>query len=196
MDWEPYTGRKIVCVRDDWTDLDGPEARPVRGQEYTIRGVDKVSPGDFPCLYLVEIVNPVLEFEGGWFEMSFDQRAFRPLDARQTSIECFEKLLEPTKRADEMPVRLDPLTARAVRSGFAPAPLPFPMHHLRPQEAHALFNHEATLDELAASGGLTAPEILAILEGRSADPTQRPAEAFHKLADFLRAARARKWNLT
>src|SRR5262245_41415899 len=92
-----YVGQKIVCVNvRHWPRGFGYKPTlPKKGSVYTIRAIVpcRVLYGlDEDGLHLVEIVNPtqVSIFK---FELAFRMSRFRPVHT--TSIEVFEKMLEP-----------------------------------------------------------------------------------------------------
>lgn len=104
LGWEPYSGRKVVCLRDGWNVAQGEHA-PVAGRIYTIRSVDPGRrPGD-DRLYLKfhEIVNAPRKYKEGFEECSFDMNEFRPIDDRRTDISIFRGLLEPARQGARVP---------------------------------------------------------------------------------------------
>lgn len=84
-------GEKVICIDDDFAvSREDWEVYPQLNGIYTIRWID---PGDDACfLWLVEIVNPIAEYEGEIGEASFDAENFRPLVERKT--ETGFKILE------------------------------------------------------------------------------------------------------
>ena len=98
-----HVGQKIVCVNDDAVNIAVLSGlcdvnfywpnRPKKGGIYTLRDVmfDEVF-----CIYglrLVEIVNPVRLFVGGFREGGFREDQFRPLEERKTDISVFQRML-------------------------------------------------------------------------------------------------------
>lgn len=95
-------GQRVTPITDskDWTFgisrvPPGPEIiLPLLGMVYTIRGIHYYSRYDIFGITLVEIRNPVNHVAGFLAqEPDFCSKNFRPV--RETSIECFEKLLAP-----------------------------------------------------------------------------------------------------
>lgn len=59
-----------------------------------------------------------------------------------------------------------------------------PLSLLEPHAAQAMKNHGKTLDELAAAGGLSHTEAMAVIEDRDHNPTQDHGEAMHLLCNL------------
>lgn len=74
MNWK--IGQKIVCVRDCLARCFQQEILPKKGEIYTIREITHYT---MVCFRLVEIVNPVLSYEQGVGEATFDAKHFRPI---------------------------------------------------------------------------------------------------------------------
>lgn len=90
--WDPYSGRKVVCIQDEWYTLNGEQV-PVAGKVYTIREIGSTNGGIY--IRLMEIVNAPRQYANGFAECAFDLDGFRPVDERKTDISEFEKLLKP-----------------------------------------------------------------------------------------------------
>lgn len=106
IDWEPYTGRKIVCVCDAWRKHKFAHLLtfPRRDVTYTIREWcwgSSPSRCNWVFLRLLEVVNPIMQFDDAHGEANFDARFFRPVDERETDISVFERLLVPAGRQKE-----------------------------------------------------------------------------------------------
>jgi hypothetical protein len=88
-------GQRMACV-EDWNDKELYPAIyfPEKGKTYTIRGMPEAWDGKVTRtgLWLVEIHN-ILGPQGQ--EYCFDPEHFRPLVARKTSIEIFQRMLTP-----------------------------------------------------------------------------------------------------
>src|ERR1043166_4240113 len=95
MGW--YIGQRVRCVRDNFVLFpDRPEVtrmvkhkKPKRGEIYTIRGfnqpADNWEINETLGLYLQEIVNPELRYQGGRKkELSFDVSGFEPVEMEKT----------------------------------------------------------------------------------------------------------------
>lgn len=96
-----HVGQKVVCVdgkfHPDFCDV---PCLPVEGAVYTIRAIElmtAVTGERSPIIKLVEIVNPVMEWEIGDEEFGFVPRRFRPLVERKTDISLFKAMLNPSK---------------------------------------------------------------------------------------------------
>lgn len=85
-------GQKVVCVDSEPGEpRRNPEQWPLRGSVYTIRSFNPQSGG----VRLVEIVNPAYLYKGGWMELSFFPRRFRPV--KTTNIDVFRQMLNPVR---------------------------------------------------------------------------------------------------
>lgn len=102
MDWDPFVGRKVVCVWDTWDARNG-EITPKKGEVYTIRDAESgVTASERIYIRLAEIVNEPRMYVEGTHECNFYKGAFRPLVDRQTDISVFrEMLLTPRVLATE-----------------------------------------------------------------------------------------------
>ena len=98
-----HVGQQVVCVNDKFSsDLRWRQTVhlfPVRNAIYTIREIHVEGPLTGFCFH--EIVNPCTWFAAGLGEPAFNSRNFRPV--KTTSIEVFEKLLNPTDRMVRTP---------------------------------------------------------------------------------------------
>ena len=94
-------GQKVVCTKAPLKRyLRSGEVAPTRGTIYTVRGIDppRAPPNDFISIWLVEIVNPTLDYgTHGMLECTFDARKFRPLVERKTDISIFTKMLDGSR---------------------------------------------------------------------------------------------------
>ena len=105
LSWDPYAGRKVVCVMPPgatWTKLQG-EHVPESGRVYTIRTATVEHDGEV-YLRLYEVVNaPRVYWDGPHryvvCECTFEARAFRPVDERETDISIFTALLDSAGKA-------------------------------------------------------------------------------------------------
>jgi hypothetical protein len=89
-------GQKVVCVADYWTkDCYDGVRYPTEGEVYTLRTVEFDERHGCVFVHLEEIKNPVLRYQGGMLESSFDALAFRPLVERKTDISIFKAMLTP-----------------------------------------------------------------------------------------------------
>jgi hypothetical protein len=90
-----HVGQKVVCVKAEWSDLNG-ETAPVAGGIYTIRAIITY-PDDFAGLLLVEIINAPRYYAEGLFECDFIATKFRPIVERKTDISIFTAMLTGSK---------------------------------------------------------------------------------------------------
>jgi hypothetical protein len=88
----------------------------------------------------------------------------------------------------DMPITVSPAVRELVKD--SPPALPLPWDVIAPHEVRAMVNHGKTLEELAAAGGLSACEAVAIIEDR-AWREMPPANAFRRLAKLVREHGAR-----
>lgn len=93
MSWA-RPGVKCVCVDASWPSGSwyGPEALPVKGQQYTIRDLETYEGTN--CCRLVEIVNPLMDYNQGMIEAAFALKRFRPLVTQQDDIALFAHHLD------------------------------------------------------------------------------------------------------
>lgn len=98
-------GKRVVCICDPWY-LDRHDYRrgiakfPKKGGVYTIRAHRMSRYGEGLGLLLVEIVNPKNQYLGGFMEVSFLARRFKPLD--ETRLDVFRSLLTPIKQKEKI----------------------------------------------------------------------------------------------
>lgn len=92
-------GQKVVCI-DDF-DFDGLRRKtriqlPIKGEIYTIRELHSFPNGDLG-LRLCEIVNPVVNYDDGKQECTFNSHGFRPVDETfgEAICESLEVMTEP-----------------------------------------------------------------------------------------------------
>lgn len=89
-------GQKVVCIRDDFArDRYAGVRYPEHGKVYTLRTVEFDDRYQLTFVRLAEICNPVLMYQGGMTEVSFDAEAFRPIVERKTDISIFKAMLTP-----------------------------------------------------------------------------------------------------
>lgn len=107
-------GQRVACIKEgDWMDaLDVPN-RPKGGSIYTIR--EKASDGI--GLLFHEIRNPRTLHQEGLTEPAWHPHRFRPLVDRKTSIEVFQKMLNPSPQKVRDHIMFDTL-ADVVRAGI------------------------------------------------------------------------------
>lgn len=86
-----HIGQQVVCIMDNWADLDPDEVCPVKGQVYTIREIIPYTDGIH--FRFEEIVNKPLHYKEGLLECHFSFYAFRPV--RKTNIDVFTAMLAP-----------------------------------------------------------------------------------------------------
>lgn len=88
-------GQKVVCVYDGWNRPSRGEIFPKVGNVYTIRDIiaGRFNPQN-TYLRLVEIVNPVIQYDLDRAEAQFNVEAFRPAVERKTDISIFTKILD------------------------------------------------------------------------------------------------------
>lgn len=99
-----YVGQKVVRLEPPSMEdmfAEYPILRtlafPETGKIYTIRGFHRCLGSE--RIWLEEINNPPILFRYiGMSEVSFDPRYFRPIVERKTSIEIFERMLNPSKQ--------------------------------------------------------------------------------------------------
>ena len=98
-----HVGQQVVCVSDRFSsDMRWRRTVrlfPVLNAIYTIREIHVEGPLTGFCFH--EIVNPCAWFAAGFGEPAFNSRNFRPVKA--TSIELFQRLLNPTDRTVQAP---------------------------------------------------------------------------------------------
>lgn len=99
MDWEPYTGRRVVCINDNWMDRLG-ETFPERGCVYTIRSAAPGVGGIF--LRFFEIVNAPQVYIQGADECDFAACCFRPVVDRRVDISALVHATPPSCAADRV----------------------------------------------------------------------------------------------
>lgn len=102
-------GQKVVCVKSRRYGGTGAEIMPVKGNVYTVRGIDLNRPG-CNCevgLWLEEITNPPMDYRGGIEECSFDATRFRPLVEKktETGMAILREILDRETITDKPPVR-------------------------------------------------------------------------------------------
>jgi hypothetical protein len=96
-------GKKVVCVDGSRPQVgDYPEAFPIEGCIYTIRGFE-IGRGDEIGeigVVLEEIVNPPREFVQGCHELSFKPERFRPLVSKsvEAGMDVLRKLCKGKKQ--------------------------------------------------------------------------------------------------
>jgi len=91
-------GQKVVCVDATFIGRTPPNLPRLNGI-YTLR--DSFSADGWTWWRLVEIVNPPSAVYGGRYgimEPAFAPSRFRPVVSRQTSIEIFTAMLNPSKQ--------------------------------------------------------------------------------------------------
>ncbi len=90
-------GKRVVCVRGPVRHMGCNCVQPIIGAIYTIRDIEAENCGEV-ILHLEEIHNDRRKHRG--FEHYFVAARFRPV--RETSIDCFTKLLEtpPVKQTE------------------------------------------------------------------------------------------------
>lgn len=95
-------GQKVVCIDAKFLpgSYYGDENLPILGHIYTVREIQVAehAPGQPVVVRLVEIVNPLKEYQFGTMECAFLAYRFRPLEKRKTDISIFLKLLTPAGR--------------------------------------------------------------------------------------------------
>lgn len=91
-------GQKVVCV-EAWSRYGlgrGDEIGPTQDSIYTIReigvGLHPTCPDELH-VRLDEIVNPVIEYKCGKYEVAFRATRFRPVVERKTDISVFTAML-------------------------------------------------------------------------------------------------------
>lgn len=89
-----YVGQEVECI-GDFSPRYGVMNVPIKGNVYKIRDIVCIS--ENVGFHLVEISNPVVQFNDAYTEGSFQDKRFRPLVKKTTSIECFEKFLKEVK---------------------------------------------------------------------------------------------------
>lgn len=95
LDWK--VGQQVVCIhRIVMAPLDGMVV-PMVGGIYTIRSFSESVMGEIGVRF-EEIRNPKFDFGCVITEPSFSPSRFRPV--KETSIECFRKLLAPQDRME------------------------------------------------------------------------------------------------
>lgn len=82
------------------------------------------------------------------------------------------------------PTGLDPVRAAALAAFAVPLPLPWAI--IAPHADQARKNHDQTLEQLRARGGVSACEAVAILEDRP-HRAMDPIAAFRRLAELVRS---------
>lgn len=90
-------GQKVVCLGTAPRRPECPgEIFPRKGEIYTVRETCYSQCG-VPCIRLVEIVNPILEYIKGPSEMAFDVIDFRPITYTfgEQVCESLEVMTEP-----------------------------------------------------------------------------------------------------
>lgn len=100
-----HVGMKVIADREGgWPERTHPAlvgcVWPENGKVYTIREIDYLvaSYGEGVVIWLDEIRNKVVKFRDlPAMEVGFAARGFRPLQTSKTSIEIFERLLNPSK---------------------------------------------------------------------------------------------------
>lgn len=91
-----YVGQKVVCIWDDWGQMDAGEIAPLKGSVYTIRQIDDEEPEGL-YFTLEEIKNPTEETEEyGEGEAIFHQDGFRPLEY-QSIKDLIARVISPDK---------------------------------------------------------------------------------------------------
>jgi len=96
-----HVGQLVVCVDDgNWPWPEGHAAMPKRGVVYTVRESVVSWTNGHPCVHLVEIVNPIGDYEGGVGEIWVAERRFRPVD--ETRLEVFRKIAASPRQSIEV----------------------------------------------------------------------------------------------
>ena len=103
MSWEPYVGRRVVCINDNWEWRVPGVTYPAQDAVYTVRGSegacdsqDPATCAQAPYIWLTQIINPTVVCADGLFEPSFSHEAFRPVLERETDISALTALLNPS----------------------------------------------------------------------------------------------------
>ena len=95
-DWQ--VGDRVVCV-DSPINIPaafyGTERLPKTGVEYTIREIGPFASPMYSevLIRLQELVNPPLDYEGGFMEAAFSAFRFRKVEPSKTSIAILERFL-------------------------------------------------------------------------------------------------------
>lgn len=93
-------GQKVVCINDDWEELDGPEVvYPRKDAIYTVREVDAAPDETF--LAFRELVNPPQDYNEGYLECHFAAINFRPIVERKTDTGF--AILEEIRKRESVP---------------------------------------------------------------------------------------------
>ena len=90
-------GVKCVCVEDEGFSVAGKYGMmfPVKGLEYTVRGVSSFGTYGLGLL-LVEVANPIARWQNGVHEAAWNIDCFRPLITQEQDLALFRHLLSPS----------------------------------------------------------------------------------------------------
>lgn len=91
-----YRYQRVVCINDNWCPPFVATTCPKAGVVYTIRSLFEAKTEQL-CIRLVEILNPLREYNEGYMEAGFVADNFRPLCDKKTDISIFEAMLKPNK---------------------------------------------------------------------------------------------------